>query len=95
MSAAPSNVALSAMKQMMSQYISGEAATIFEEIRVPVVAVCADMWPVDQEANRKHMAFFDVIVLEDTDHFLMMHRTQEFNEALERAIETISKKSTN
>ncbi len=95
MSAAPSNVALSAMKQMMSQYISGEAATIFEEIRVPVVAVCADMWPVDQEANRKHMAFFDAIVLEDTDHFLMMHRAQEFNEALERAIETISKKSTN
>ncbi|MCU7811507.1 MAG: hypothetical protein KZQ77_09745 [Candidatus Thiodiazotropha sp. (ex Notomyrtea botanica)] len=43
MASAPSTVALSAMEEMMSQYITGEAAKIFEEIRVPVISVNADL----------------------------------------------------
>jgi pimeloyl-ACP methyl ester carboxylesterase len=94
MSAAPPAVALSAMNELLSLYITGEAAKIFEDIKVPVMAVCADMWPIDHEANRRHMASFDAIVLKGADHFLMMNRPQEFNEALEKAIKTISEKST-
>lgn len=55
MSAASPTVALSAMKEMMSQYITGEAAKMFDEIRIPVVTVNADLWPVNYEANRRHM----------------------------------------
>ena len=94
MSAAPPAVALSATHDMMSLYLTGESAKIFEDIRVPVIAVCADMWPIDHEANRKHMASFDTIVLKGADHFLMMNRAQEFNKALEKAIKTISQEST-
>lgn len=90
-SASPA-VALSAMKEMMSQYITGEAAKIFEEIRVPVITVKGDLWPVNYEANRRHMFSFDAIVLKDTDHFLMLDRTEEFNNALEKAINKITKK---
>lgn len=92
MSAAPPAVALSAMKEMMSQYLSGEAARIFEEIRTPVITVKGDLWPVNYEANRRHMFSFDAIVLKDTDHFLMLDRPEEFNAALERAINKIAKK---
>lgn len=91
-SAASPTVALSAMKEMMSQYITGEAAKIFEEIRVPVITVKGDLWPVNYEANRRHMFSFDAIVLKDTDHFLMLDRTEEFNNALEKAIKKITKK---
>jgi len=94
MSAAPPAVALSATNELMSLYITGKAAKIFEDIKVPVMAVCADMWPIDHEANRRHMASFDAIVLKGTDHFLMMNSPQEFNKALETAIKTISEKST-
>ena len=90
MSAAPPNVALSAMTDMMSQYITGEAARIFEDIRIPVMTVNGDMWPVDYEANRRHMFSFDAIVLKDADHFLMLNRVEEFNSALEKAIGTFS-----
>lgn len=34
----------------------------------------------------KHMASFEAIVLKDADHFLMMDRPAEFNQALEKAI---------
>ena len=92
MSAAPPAVALSAMNEMMSQYITGESAKIFDEIRIPVVTVNGDLWPINYEANRRHMFSFDAIVLKEADHFLMMDRTEEFNRALEKAINMILQK---
>jgi pimeloyl-ACP methyl ester carboxylesterase len=71
---------------MMSQYITGEAAKIFDEIRIPVITVNGDMWPVNYEANRRHMLSFDAIVLKGADHFLMLNRPEQFNRALETAI---------
>jgi pimeloyl-ACP methyl ester carboxylesterase len=92
MSAAPPSVALSAINNMMSQYITGEAAKIFDGIRIPVISVNGDMWPVNYEANRRHMFSFDAIVLKGADHFLMLDRPEEFNRALEKAIHMIIKK---
>lgn len=92
MSAAPPSVALSAMTEMMTQYITGEAARIFDKIRIPVMAVNGDLWPVNYEANRRHMFSFDAIVLEKADHFLMLNRPEDFNPALEKAIHILTKK---
>lgn len=92
MSAGSSTVALSAMKEMMSQYITGELAKIFDDIRVPVVTVNGDLWPINYEANRRHMASFDAIVLKEAGHFLMMNRADDFNKALDKAIEMILQK---
>ena len=89
MSAGPPAVALSAMSNMMSQYITGEAAKIFDELRIPVITVNGDMWPVNYEANRRHMVSFDAIVLKGADHFLMLNRPEQFNRALEKAISII------
>ncbi|MFC1573438.1 alpha/beta fold hydrolase, partial [Candidatus Eisenbacteria bacterium] len=86
MSAAPPAVALSAMHEMMSQYITGEAAEIFDGIRIPVITVNGDLWPINYEANRRHMFSFNAIVLKEADHFLMIDRAEDFNKALEKAI---------
>ena len=91
-SAAPKAVALSASREMMSQYITGEAAKIFDEIKVPVITVKGDMWPVDFAANRRHMFSFEALVLKNPDHFLMMNRPEDFNPLLDKAIEMISTK---
>jgi hypothetical protein len=93
--AAPKAIALSATREMMSQYITGEAAEIFEEIKVPVITVKGDLWPVDYTANRRHMASFEAIVLKQADHFLMMNRPKDFNPLLIEAIERISTKQNN
>jgi pimeloyl-ACP methyl ester carboxylesterase len=90
MSAAPPRAGLSAMKEMMTLYITGEMAAVFEEIHLPVITINADMWPVNYEANRRHMASFDAILLKDADHFLMMNRPDEFNAALGKAIRRIT-----
>ena len=93
MSAAPSVVALSAMNEMMSLYIEGEAAKIFDKVRIPVITVNGDLWPINYEANRRHMLSFDAIVLKGADHFLMMDRPEEFNRALEKVINTLLTKT--
>ncbi|MRR35053.1 alpha/beta hydrolase [bacterium] len=91
-SAAPPAVALSAMNEMMSQYITGDAARVFDRIPVPVITVNGDLWPVNYEANRRHMRSFDAIVLKGADHFLMMNRADEFNRALEEAVRRLREK---
>lgn len=93
MSSAPPSVALSAMEQMMNLYIIGKAAKIFKDVSAPVVCVNADLWPVNTEANRKHMRSFDVIVIPKADHFLMMNRPADFNAALEKAVGMILEKT--
>ena len=82
MAAAPAEVALSAMRGYMEQWITGAGPALFEELPLPVVAVCADLWPVNAEANRQHMRSFEAIVLVGTDHFLMLDAAEEFNRAL-------------
>ncbi|MHB8809295.1 MAG: alpha/beta fold hydrolase [Desulfobulbaceae bacterium] len=91
-SAAPPAVALSAMTEMMTQYVTGDAARIFEQLRIPVITVKGDLWPVNFEANRRHMFSYQAIVLEKADHFLMMDRPDEFNRELEKAIRMLSEK---
>lgn len=95
MSSAPPRIALSAMEGMMSQYLNGEAARVFEGLRVPVVTVNGDLWPINYEANRRHMFSYEAIVLEKADHFLMMDQPREFNRALEKAIGMILGKRAN
>jgi len=92
MSAAPPAVALSAMTEMMDQYITGEAAKTFEKIRIPAISVNGDLWPVNFEANRRHMMSYQAIVLPEADHFLMVDRPEEFNRALSKAIRTLLEK---
>jgi len=92
MSAAPPSVAISAMNEMMTQYITGEAAKVFKQIRIPVITVNGDLWPINYEANRRHMFSFNAIVLKEADHFLMIDRPIDFNKALEKAILMLSGK---
>ena len=91
-SAAPPSVALSAMNEMMAQFITGEAAKVFEKIRIPVITVNGDLWPINYEANRRHMFSYDALVIKKADHFLMMDRPEEFNGALEKTIKMLLEK---
>ncbi|HEY9162835.1 MAG TPA: alpha/beta hydrolase [Desulfomonilia bacterium] len=91
-SAAPPTVAMSAMNNMMAQYITGDAAKIFDKIRVPVITVDGDMSAINYKANRRHMFSFEAIIIKNADHFLMMDKSDEFNLALDKAIDKLSGK---
>ncbi|MDD2236687.1 MAG: alpha/beta hydrolase [Kiritimatiellae bacterium] len=90
MSAAPSRVALSAMENMLRLYTAGETATLFDEVQVPVIGLMADMWPVNAEANRRHMLSFETMMFEGGDHFLMLNQPDAFNRALKKAVNRLT-----
>ena len=92
MAAAPASIALSAMGEYLPRYITGQAAKVFETIKVPVVTVNSDMWPINYEGNRRHMQSFEAIVVKNSDHFLMLNRPKDFNTALKKAIAITLKK---
>lgn len=93
MSSAPAIVALSANHAYFDQYVTGEAATIFEKIKQPVYCVSGELWPINYEANRRHMSSFEAVTIKDAAHFLMIARPQEFNLALDGTIQKILKEN--
>jgi len=92
MSLADPKVAISAMNGSLGGYLKGDVAKLFDELDVPVVAVNADLWPTDVEANRRHIKDFELIELDGLDHFLMLKAPERFNPALEQAVKMILKK---
>lgn len=90
MSAAPPNVALSAMELMLDDGMTGEARKVFDGLDIPVVAINADLWPTDAEANRSYMHSFDAVIMEGTDHFLHMAQPEQFNAHLAEVIAQMS-----
>ena len=93
MSSAPPSVAISAMEEYMKKSLKGETVQLFEKNHIPVIAVNADLWPTDVDANSKYMHSFEFFVIENTDHFLMLNRADEFNRTLDTAIESIVEKN--
>ncbi len=89
MSAAPKASAISAMQAYLKQIVSGDAARVFDELNIPVVVVKSDMYPVNYEANRRHIKSFNAIEIEHADHFLMLNHSKEFNTALKKTINEI------
>jgi len=92
MSLADPRVALSAITGSLGGYLTGDVAKLFDELDLPVVAVNADLWPTDVEANRRHIKDFELIELDGLDHFLMLKAPERFNPALEQAVKMILKK---
>lgn len=88
MAAAPPEVAISAMDDLLSRHADGEAARHFEELTIQVVAINADLWPTDIEANRQLQPEFRAVITEESDHFLHMAKPEAFNHELERIIGT-------
>ncbi len=93
MSSAPADVALETMEGYLFEYVTGATARVFDEIKVPVVCVNGDLWPVNLEANRRHITSFEVITVAGGDHFLMLNRANTFNQALEQAIYKVLRKN--
>lgn len=86
---APPEVAISTFREVMGLYISGRVKEPFHRLKIPVRCINADLWPTDVEANRRHMASFEVRIMKGAGHFLMLERPAEFNRLLEETIQEI------
>jgi len=89
MSSAPKDVAISALINYLELYKDGEMALLFEKIDIPVFSINARLWPTDVEENKKHMKSFDVSYVEDSGHFVMQEKPEEFNTLLSNILQQL------
>jgi len=92
MSSTPKEIALSAFRNYVGQYVNGEAALVFKNITIPVVSINARLWPTKPEENRKHIKNYQLFYIEGTGHFPMLEKPEEFNSLLKNAFNSIESK---
>jgi pimeloyl-ACP methyl ester carboxylesterase len=93
MSSASKNIALSAFSNYLERIVDGEASRVFENIHIPVVSINAKQWPTHAEKNKDHINDYKLFYIEETGHFPMMEKPEEFNKLLEEALEYIKAKN--
>ena len=89
MSSAPKEIALSAFRNYLGQYINGEAGEVFKDVTVPVLSINAELWPTDPDANRRYIQTYDLFYIEDTGHFPMLEKPKKFNSILTKVLDYI------
>jgi pimeloyl-ACP methyl ester carboxylesterase len=92
MSSAPKNIALSAFSNYLERSVNGEASRVFKNTHIPVVSRNAKLWPTNAEKNKNHINDYKLFYIEETGHFPMMEKPEEFNKLLEEALEYIKAK---
>ncbi len=89
LSDAPQDVAISAFEEYTTKLQDKKLANVFEDIKIPVRCINADLVPTNFEVNRQYMMSFDAVIMKNVGHFLMLEKPDEFNKLLKRSIEEI------
>ena len=92
MSSAPKEIALNAFRNYLDKYVTGEAAIVFKDVTIPVVSINARLWPTASEKNSRHIKNYQLFYIEETGHFPMLEKPEEFNMLLKKAINAIESK---
>ncbi|WP_413112406.1 alpha/beta fold hydrolase [Thaumasiovibrio sp. DFM-14] len=89
MASAPPAIAINQFRHYLGQYVSGEASRVYKSVNVPVVLVNARLWPTNSAENKKHIKDYSIYYIEDTGHFPMLEKPDEFNKTLMKAVKSI------
>jgi len=85
MSAASPEVGVSAMRAVLSY----SPVETLKKVRLPIIAINADQYPVNLEGNRRIAASFEVKIMKRVGHFVMIENPAEFNRLLEESVSEI------
>ncbi|MFA5553640.1 MAG: alpha/beta hydrolase [Phycisphaerae bacterium] len=64
----------------------------FKNITVPVYSISSDFWPTNFEANKNIVKSFEVKIIPDIGHFVMLEDAAKFNKYLDEIIEEVGSK---
>ncbi len=90
MSLSPPEVGVSALDEYTRTIADRTMLEVFKKVKAPVVCINADQWPMNPEANRRHMKSFDFKIIKGVGHFPMLERPEEFNRLLAEAVKEIA-----
>lgn len=86
MSSAPEDVAVSAMENLRNY----DPLPALKELNLPAIAINSDMWPTNVEGNKKIIESFELKLMKDCGHFLMIENPVMFNQFLDESLIELS-----
>jgi pimeloyl-ACP methyl ester carboxylesterase len=89
MASAPKDIAINQFRNYLGQYVSGESYRVYESINVPVVLVNARLWPTNSAENKKHIKDYSIYYIEESGHFPMLEKPNQFNKILFEAVKSV------
>ncbi len=90
MASADSIVAMQAFESMFG--FGEEIENKLLEMKIPVYAVNADLWPTNEAYNRNIVPDFSVKYMKGYGHFIMLENTELFNRLLQETIDEMQDK---
>jgi pimeloyl-ACP methyl ester carboxylesterase len=90
MSAAPPEVGIGAMSELV-QY---DAAVAIQEVQAPIRCINSDNLPTNVEAGQRHATSFEVVLMSEVGHFLMMEDPRTFNQLLDEVVKGLIRVTT-
>jgi sigma-B regulation protein RsbQ len=67
-----------------------DVRSVAERVGVPVRGIHSNFTPTNVEANRRVFANYDFIEIPDAGHYPMLERSEAFNQALTRVLESLT-----
>ena len=87
MSSAPQEIAISSIRNLFFY----DPIPTLKEIRLPIISINCDMYPVSVEENKKYVNPFTVKMMNGVGHFVMLEDKDRFNILLQEAIDELTK----
>ncbi|PKL83537.1 MAG: alpha/beta hydrolase [Ignavibacteriae bacterium HGW-Ignavibacteriae-3] len=87
MASAPTAVAVSAMENMFKE----NAVLALKEINAPIISINCDLYPIQEEENRKVVKSYELKLMKGVGHFIMLEDPAKFNQLLSESVDELSK----
>ena len=71
---------------MLEESFAYDSAAALAKLKLPIIAVNADLFPTSIEHNRKYAPQFDARIVTGVGHWLMFEAPDRFEDALAKAI---------
>lgn len=85
MSAVPQQVGLGAVEALLN-YRNSELTRALQQVRAPIRCINSDRNPTDVEAGRRYASSFEVALMSNVGHFVMIEEPETFNRLLDQAV---------
>lgn len=82
---APAAIALDSLRGLFAY----DLVHTLSETKIPIRSINSDLFPTQIDINRRHIADYDVHVLEGLGHFPHLEQPALFNQTLERVLTTL------
>ncbi|MEE9554935.1 MAG: alpha/beta hydrolase [candidate division Zixibacteria bacterium] len=75
------------------RWLNEDCIDALQKVSVPIVSICSDMEPINEEAFKKYVPSYKLKIIPETGHLVMWDNPEEFNRLLEESIQEIMGKS--